>query len=305
MAAKLCCGLDGRFGLKVLVIGASGLIGAHVTRALGMAGHQVLGLCRSDVAAQKVARLEAEVVIGDLARPKEWATKVHDVEAVVHVAAAWGPDMGAVDRAMIEALVDEARCGQAKPRFLYTGGVWLYGAGQTRHEGAPFAPIAPFAWMVENAEYLRTSEAFDLAVVHPGLVYTSDMQGSFAGFAAAGKAGQKPEILESEAIRWPLIHVQDLAEIYADLVTRHGVNGDFNAVTEAGIPVGQICDAVTRAMGHQRKPEVISRAAALAAYGDMALGPMLDQVVRGARLAELGLVPRHVDFRASLMRGGE
>ena len=52
--------------MRIFVTGASGWIGSAVVPGLISAGHQVLGLARSDASAKAVAGMGAEVLRGDL-----------------------------------------------------------------------------------------------------------------------------------------------------------------------------------------------------------------------------------------------
>ena len=72
--------------MRIFVTGASGWIGSAVVPELISAGHQVLGLARSDASAKAVAGMGAEVLRGDLNDTDVLRAGTLDSDGVVHLA---------------------------------------------------------------------------------------------------------------------------------------------------------------------------------------------------------------------------
>ena len=75
--------------MNVLVTGATGFVGIHLTRRLVQDGHAVRILARSAASASRVSALEAEVVIGDVTDPAAIDCAVAGAEIVYHLAGAF------------------------------------------------------------------------------------------------------------------------------------------------------------------------------------------------------------------------
>ncbi len=72
--------------MRIFVTGASGWIGSAVVPELISAGHQVLGLARSDASAKAVAGMGAEVLRGDLNDTGVLRAGTLDSDGVIHLA---------------------------------------------------------------------------------------------------------------------------------------------------------------------------------------------------------------------------
>jgi nucleoside-diphosphate-sugar epimerase len=131
--------------MRVFVTGASGFIGSAVVSELIDAGHQVVGLARSDSSAWAVEAAGARAHLGDLANLKSLRAGAESADGVIHLA--FNHDFsdfagsGQMDRRAIET-IGEALAGSDRP-FVVTSGLAGHARGvlsrkTTRpHPGCP------------------------------------------------------------------------------------------------------------------------------------------------------------------------
>lgn len=284
--------------MKVLILGATGLIGSAITDDLVRHGHQVLALARSPVAEEALSVKNVDIVRGDLRDPGSWSDRIGAVEAVIHVAATFSDDMGAVDHKVVAALIASAQAGRTKTRFLYTGGCWLYGetGDHVADEKTPFKPINAFSWMVDNSRLVLEADCFETMILHPGMVYDRD-GGAVGRFVSEAQTSGRLEVWGSLETRWPVVHSSDVASAYR-LVLEKGVPGtSYNIAAQEGVVVGQIAQAVAHRFGLTAEPDVRGLDDIVAEQGDWAVGPTLDQQMSGQTLREtLGWKPVRTDI---------
>jgi nucleoside-diphosphate-sugar epimerase len=210
----------------------------------------VFGLARSKVSATKLEKLGATPVAGDIASPEPWAGKLPQLDAVIHAACDFNSDMAAIDRHLLDGLLPALATRPGKTRFIYTGGCWLFGAtsDEIATEETPFRPLPAFAWMVPQLQHVLAAPDIDGIVIHPAMVY-EPAGGVFHRFARDAVERAAVRVVESETVRWPLVHREDLAQLYALALERAPAGASYIGCAIDGLAVGRIARAFTNRFG--------------------------------------------------------
>jgi len=108
----------------------------------------------------------------------------------------------------------------------------------------------------------------------------------------------------SERVRWPLVHSEDLAVLYALALESAPARSSYIGAAIDGLAVGRIARAFADRFGTRlTEPRIISPDAIAAELGEWARGYALDQRLSGARARwELGWSPGHLDPEAEIAR---
>ncbi|MFD0141000.1 MULTISPECIES: SgcJ/EcaC family oxidoreductase [unclassified Streptomyces] len=290
--------------MKVLLTGATGYIGSAVTEHLAAAGHQVVALTRS--AEPRPGRAWYAQSVGDTTDPASLAGAVTpDIDGVIHLAPPSGDED--VDAAVVEALAAPLR-GTGRP-FVYTSGVWVLGAtGDAREvpEDTPTDPIGIVGYRprIERRVLAEAAEGVRAAVVRPGIVYGRG--GGIPAILVDRARGQGvPEYYGEEGVRWPTVHVDDLAELFVAAVERAGAGTVWHGVGEPAVPVRDLARAAGRAAGVLASPQAVPVEQAAEVYGPLfAEALALDQSVSGAAARTgLGWRPERPGAVAELVWG--
>ncbi|MGW6564125.1 NAD-dependent epimerase/dehydratase family protein [Streptomyces sp. NPDC054975] len=275
--------------MKVLVLGATGYIGSAVVARLTLDGHDVVPLVKDAASLHS----DMPVRVGDLADPASLRAAVtDDVDAVINLSTPTGDE--AMDTAALEALLAPLRgTGRA---FVYTSGVWVLGAtgNAPATEDAGTDPIAIVGYRprIEQRVLTATGDDVRTVVIRPGVVYGRDggIPALMTGWAREHGAGR---YVGPVATRWPMVHVDDLAELYV-LATTKAYPGDLlHGVAWESVPVAAVAAAADIAAGGIGRAEPWPLAEAVKVLGaPFAEALALDQVVSGRRAVdELGWRP--------------
>jgi nucleoside-diphosphate-sugar epimerase len=135
------------------------------------------------------------------------------------------------------------------------------------------------------------------------MVYAAD-GGVFSRFARDAVERDAIRVVAGEDVRWPLVHSEDLAELYALALERAPARSSYIGAAIEGFPVGRIAHAFAKRFGtRQQQPQIISADAIATELGEWARGRGLDQRLSGEKArADLGWNPKHLDPEGEIAR---
>ncbi|MDQ3282501.1 MAG: NAD-dependent epimerase/dehydratase family protein [Acidobacteriota bacterium] len=190
--------------MNIFLTGATGYVGAAIAAALVRAKHDVTALVRSDTSAARVRSYGIEPHRGDLREPDSYRDAARAADAIVHAGVEGGADRMDVDGTFVRAV--------AGPNLIYTSTLFVLGSVEHADETAPASG--------QRAEHERIVLDAGGAVIRPGMIW-GDEAWLF----------EHPIYIGDGSNRWPLVHRDDVAELYR-LVVERGARGIFHAVAE-------------------------------------------------------------------------
>lgn len=297
--------------MRVFVTGASGHIGSALVPELQQAGHQVLGLARSDRSAEALAAAGAEVWRGDLDDLDGLREAAATTDGVVHLAfkhdlMGAGDVVGAAaaDYAAIQALASALE-GTGKPLVISSGTLMLREAGVTGRAGteADYAPSGPRVDAENFVIGLADRGVRSSAVRLPPIVHSSLDHHGFAHIliAIARQTGASAYVGDG-ANRWPSVHTLDAARVYRLALEIAPAGTRLHAVADEGIPFRDIAAAIGRGLGVPATSISAAQAAERFAFLGALVGvdnPASSEVTRKL----LGWEPEHPGLIADLAQG--
>jgi nucleoside-diphosphate-sugar epimerase len=280
--------------MRVFLTGATGFIGSAIVPELLKAGHQVLGLTRSDAGAQALAAAGAQVHRGSLEDPDSLRAGAAQADGVIHCAFDHDFSNFAAncqkDSRAIEAL-GSALAGSGRP-LVITSGTGMGDPGDGR-------PTTEDVFNLDHPNPRSASEIAGAAALAAGVnvlvmrlpqVHDPVRQGLVTYTVAIAREKGVSAYVGEGLNRWPAAPVLDVARLYRLALERAQAGARYHAVAEEGVTAREIAEVV----GAGLKVPVVSLTPQEAAghFGWMAMFASLDMPASSAWTREtLGWSP--------------
>jgi nucleoside-diphosphate-sugar epimerase len=237
--------------MRIFVTGAPGFIGSALVPELIQAGHQVLGLTRSEAGAEKLRSAGAAVLHGNIEDLESLRRGAAESDGVIHLA--FNHDFSQFqknadnDREAIVA-IGEMLLGSSRP-FVITSGTAIAANvdGEPSTEDGPTASWNPRA-ASEAAVKELMARGVNTSVVRLPQVHDTRKQGLVPYLLAVAREKGVSAYIGDGSNRWPAAHVSDVARLYRLTFERAEPGAIYHAVDEEGVPMKAIVEAHARGL---------------------------------------------------------
>jgi nucleoside-diphosphate-sugar epimerase len=290
--------------MRVFVTGANGSIGSVVVPELIAAGHEVLGLVRSDAAATAVSAAGGTPLRGDLTDLDSLHTGVTQADGVINLAFRndWSNLQPSIDEEAraVQALA-AALAGSGKP-FVHAGLTPMVPGHASTEEDAD-TTNGPVGGRGRNSEVVLAlaAEGVRSSVVRlPRAVHQRESQYGFCSvlIAAAQRTGVASYVGDGTQ-RWPAVNRLDVAQLFRIALEDAAPGTVLHAVADEGDTMRSLAEAIGSVLA------VPVESASPESFGLIGRLFALDMPSSSALTRErFGWEPTHPSLVADLATGG-
>lgn len=234
--------------MRVFLTGATGFIGSRIVPELLAAGHEVVGLTRSDEGAASLLAAGAEVYRGSLEDPASLASGAAEAEAVIHTA--FDHDFSNFvancekDGRVIAALGAVLK-GSDRPLIITSGtGMGTPVAGGLAREDVFNLDHPNPRTISERTGQDLLDAGVNVSAMRLPQVHDTVRQGLISPYIDIARQKGFVAYVGDGGNRWPAAHVLDVARLYVSAVERGAAGARYHAVAEEGVSARAIAEVV-------------------------------------------------------------
>jgi nucleoside-diphosphate-sugar epimerase len=239
--------------MRIFLTGATGFIGSAIVTELIGAGHDVLGLARSDAAAVSLASAGAQVHRGSLEDLDSLCRGARAADGVIHTAFIHDfsniAASGQTDRRAIEAIGD-ALAGSDRPFVITSGTALVTGRVATEADSADAQSGGSHRAGSETATLALAARGVRASVLRlPPTVHGDGDHGFVPALIGIARAKGVSAYIGDGHNRWAAVHRLDAAHLFRLVLERGAAGARYHGVGEEGVPTRDIAQVIGKHLG--------------------------------------------------------
>jgi nucleoside-diphosphate-sugar epimerase len=237
--------------MRIFVTGASGWIGSAVVPELLDAGHEVIGLARSDASAKALTAAGASVQRGSLEDLESLRAGADASDGVIHLAYIHDftqfDENARIDRQAIETL-GAALAGSDRPLVIASGTAALPAGrvGTERDTVDPDHPLSERSVSEKTALALASGGVRSASLRLPPTVHGDGDHGFMPSIIGVAREKGVSAYIGDGANRWPAVHRVDAAHLFRLAAEKAPAGSVLHAISDEGVAWSAIAEVIGR-----------------------------------------------------------